>query len=488
MANSASTKSRRLRSPLQQSRLYGDHILRWTWLYRRRNRKTKIERVGSMISSQLLLYISSIMPTCSDEKCAQNIDQSTCILWRWPCCQRRKEKADADGDPTVFFNDILYCLRLPDCDQLLIIDCCYAARAFVPWHIGKRKFELLTSAGVHDLVPSPTMNGSFTKCLNEVLKRLLTSDPHGFSTSRLHRELFHAFPPKIKPRPHLFDQARQDLGKIWLRPQKETHAPTNPSKEEKGTLLKLSLELQLQLNEEPTIDVLMNELARQLQYLPHVDKVDVKGLSAPRRQIENFAQSIVRAQKLRPLIRKIVAKRRLKGLMEMNQPQMVKKPSSIQRMILEQKHHSLYDWSSANPVKDDGSGSRPNGHHRNKSFTWPVAQQGHTVRTKSIYNRLFSIDLAVDIPGKSLMSRIFSRRPDRDAGSTYTGNSTTGLGPFPSSTLTINPTALYPLKVATSPSDGHTWREHLDREETWYLVMFIAVFFVLGCFCFLMKD
>lgn len=329
------------------------------------------------------------------------------------------------------------------------------------------------------------MKGSFTKCLNEVLKKLLKSDPHGFSTSRLYRELFHAFPPKDKPRPHLFDQASQDLGKIWLRPQKET-SPTNPSKEEKGTLLKLSLQLQLQLNEQSTIDVLMNELARQLQYLPHVDKVDIKGLSAPRLQIENFTQSIVRAQKLRPLIRKIVAKRRLKGLMEMNQPQMVKKPSSIQRMILEQKHHSLYDWSSA--VEDDGSGSRPNGHHRNKSSTWPVAKQGHTVRTKSFYNRLFSVDLAVDIPGKNLMSRIFSRRPDPDTGSTYTSNSTTGLGPFPSSIPTNNSTAYNPVKVATSPSDGHTWREHGYREETWHMLMFIAVFFVLGCFCFLMKD
>lgn len=326
------------------------------------------------------------------------------------------------------------------------------------------------------------MQGSFTKSLNDVLKRLLESDPRGFSTSRLYRELFHAFPPELPdlPRPHLFDQARQDFGKIWLRPQKEMYAPTGPSKEEKSVYLKLSL----QLNEQPD-NVMMNELAIALQYLPHVNKVEFKELYAPRRQIENFARSIVQAKKLRPLIRKIVARRRLKRLMEWNQAEMAKKPSSIQRMILEQKHHSLYDWSSA--IKYDGGGSGANGHYRSKSSTWPVVEQEYRVSTKSFYNRLFSIDLAVDIPGKSLMSGLFSWGANEDAGSMNTNNSTTGQGPF-SSHHTANPTAPDPARAATSPSDRHTWRGHPQGEETWYMLMFIAMFIELVCFCFVMRD
>lgn len=324
------------------------------------------------------------------------------------------------------------------------------------------------------------MQGSFTKCLNDVLKTLLLSDPEGFSTSRLYRELFHSFQPEEEspPRPHLFDQARHDLGRIWLRPQKETYAPTNPSREEKSVHLKLSL----QLNEQPG-NVLMNELAIALQYLPHVDKVEFKDLYAPRRQLENFTQSIMQAQKLRPLIRKIVARKRLKELMDK-----IGRPPSINRMLLEQNHQSLYDWSDySNAVKEGGLGSRPNGAPRNKSFTWPVAMDGHTITTRSIYNRLFSIDLAVDIPGKGLISSLFPRRTDADVGSTHSSDSTTVRGLFPS-IPTANPTALDPIKVAASALDGHSWREHLHGEETWYILIFIAVFFELGCFCFVMRD
>lgn len=327
------------------------------------------------------------------------------------------------------------------------------------------------------------MQGSFTKYLNEALTRLLKSDPHGFSTSRLYRELFHAFPPTISNRPHLFDQARQDFGKIWLRPQEERTIAL--SKDEKSVHLKLSL----QLNKQPD-NVLMNELAIALQYLPHVSKVEFKDLWAPRQQIENFTQSIVQAQKLRPLIRKIVAKRRLKGLKEMNQASMVTHSPSIQRMLLEQKHHSLYDWSNwSSDVKHDGWGSRPNGHHRHKSSTWPVIKQEHTVSTKSFYNRLFSVDLAVDLPGKSLMSRLFSCWGNTDAGSTHTSNSTTGQGVSPPISTT-DPTALDPTVVATSPSDRHTPRGHLHGEETRYQLMFVAtlMFIELVCFCFVMRD
>lgn len=61
MANCAATKSRRLHPQVRQSGLYGDHILWWTWLYRRRNRSIEVERVSSVIYPPPLLHISSIM-------------------------------------------------------------------------------------------------------------------------------------------------------------------------------------------------------------------------------------------------------------------------------------------------------------------------------------------------------------------------------------------------------------------------------------------
>lgn len=275
-------------------------------------------------------------------------------------------------------------------------------------------------------------------------------------------------------RPYLFDQARRDLGRIWLRPQKETIAPTIKSKEEH----RVHLQLSLQLHKQPD-NVLMNELAIALQYLPHVDKVEYKDLYAPRRQIEIFMQSIVQAQKLRLLIRKLVARRRLKELREIDHTQ-------IKRMLLEQNHHSLYDWSGG--VNQDGRGPhQPNGHHRKKSFTWPVNEREHTVTTKSIYNRFFSINLAVDLPGKSIVSRLIPWRTNTYAGSTDTTNSATSPVVLPS-IPTVDRIALDSGLVATGPSEKRSWRAYLSGEETWYMLVLTAMLFELGCFCVFMGE
>ncbi|GME26788.1 hypothetical protein AOQ84DRAFT_195078 [Neofusicoccum parvum] len=51
-------------------------------------------------------------------------------------------------DPAASFDfeDLTHPLKIPDTDQLLIVDCCFAAKAFSTRELGKRKFELLSSA------------------------------------------------------------------------------------------------------------------------------------------------------------------------------------------------------------------------------------------------------------------------------------------------------------------------------------------------------
>ena len=78
---------------------------------------------------------------------------------------RKFRNEDGSGDPTAFFNDIHACLRLPRCDQLMILDCCYSAKAFAPQHIGKRKFELMASAAHDRESPAPHLPHSFTNTL-----------------------------------------------------------------------------------------------------------------------------------------------------------------------------------------------------------------------------------------------------------------------------------------------------------------------------------
>ena len=341
----------------------------------------------------------------------------------------RRFKNNGDGDPRAFFNDIRTCLRLPTCDQLMIIDCCFAARAFSREHIGKKKFELLASAAHDRESPAPSLAHSFTRTLTDLLKKLLEKSPSGFCTSQLYRELYHDV-PDIKPL--LFDQADHNYGKIWLRPQTPS---AKPYTEEEGKFLKLTL----RLNKEPDAAI-MNELALQLQFLPHVEEVRFEGLYAPRQQIENFMKNVMQAQKLRPLIRRLHARRQLRKALEMTRKNAgVSPPTSLMTLHLEHKHNPVYDWSSAVFPKDTPRGSEESRDRRKKSETWPPAHADYSSSTMSLLSESsFSAETHVDVlpdPGPIFTSRptSTSRRVNTFGGSTHAQASGTNLEPFTSS-------------------------------------------------------
>ena len=324
-----------------------------------------------------------------------------CIA-RLNCLCFSKFANDGHGDPTAFFNDIRTCLRLPACDQLVILDCCYAARGFAREHVGKRKLELLTSAA-HDLIcPAPKLPHSFTRTLNDTLIRLLNDNPNGFSTAHLYREVYHSA-ETVKPL--LFDQARHSFGKIWLRPQIRSALPD--SKEE-GRFLKLTLKL----NAQPE-GAVMNELALQLQYLPHVDQVRFEDLYAPRKQITDFMRFVVQTQKLRPLMRKIYAKRQLRRVLALKRGDNVAgTPPSLLKLHLEQKHQPAYDWSSA--VREDNH--LDNGRSRDrrkKSGTWPPTRPDTFSTAISPSNNQLLAEYKVDLPGPgTLVTNFIPHRVD----------------------------------------------------------------------------
>ncbi|KAF7508637.1 hypothetical protein GJ744_009029 [Endocarpon pusillum] len=283
-------------------------------------------------------------------------------------------KADlgSDREPTVFFNDTWTALRLPNCDILLVVDSCNAARAFVREPTDRSKFEILSSAAADEPASSPRQAGSFTRCLTNALTDLLQKHPEGFSTSLLYRELYHT--QGIATKPWLFDSARLDRGRIWLRPQK-SELLHNPRQAPGKTFLNLTL----QLHGTPE-NVVLNELALSLQYLPHIDQVRFENLYAPKRQIDKFFRVVRQAQKLRPLIRRALARRRVNKIKETLTKEDVRtyEPSYL-KLLLEQRPNPVYDWSSA--VLDDScSGPNKGDQHRSKrkSVTWPSTQAPST--------------------------------------------------------------------------------------------------------------
>ena len=298
----------------------------------------------------------------------------------------RKAKADGDGDPSTFFDDLQTCLRLPQCDQLMIIDCCYAAKAFSPEHIGRQKFELLTSVAANAKCVAPKSRGSFTATLNKTLEHLLKANPTGFSVSDLYRELYHR---SSNTKPLLFDQSRHHYGQIWLRPQ----VPEELQKPESDVTYHLNITLKL--GKEPEAAV-MNELASHLQYLPHIDEVRYEKLYAPREQLANFINSVARTQKLRPLVRKIHAKRELRKSAATT-PANIKTPASSWWMKLrpDQRQQSVYDWSSAElePGRSEFF-PRPD----NKYSIWPPVHENRPAKTGVLTNQLFSLRYKMDLP------------------------------------------------------------------------------------------
>ena len=289
------------------------------------------------------------------------------------------------------------------------------------------------------------MPGSFTKTLKDVIERLLESSPTGFCTSQLYRELYHKVQSKTKP--FLFDQARHNYGKIWLRPQVPN--PQDIVKTDEGGRY---LNLTLRLHQEPS-HVMMNELAQALSYLPHVEQVRFERLYAPKRQIEKFMQSMIQVQRLRPLIRKLHARLSLRKVLA-KQKEDTPHSQSLVKLLLNQKDRAIYDWSSAVYP----SAPKP----KTKSPTWPPAAAEQGPETKFLSNRLFSMDYKLDFPGRhTLVSKLVPRRASSGSEVSKTQNNgqcSNGL---------INSTASPKERVETSRMSvlPIVWQKDVHRHE-----------------------
>ena len=185
------------------------------------------------------------------------------------------------------------CLQPSTCDQLFILDCNYAGKAFSHEAMGRRKFELLASCA-HDQPCSLT--NSFTKQLSECMQRLLKSSPHGYSTSELYRELYHRqSTDKIAggpfgSRPLHFDESAHDYGKIWLRPQ-----TLQPKARTLGNRMFMNVTFALDVYPDRGV---MNEIARAFRYLPHINQTRLEKFYDPRAELIRVVKSVIWIQRL----------------------------------------------------------------------------------------------------------------------------------------------------------------------------------------------
>ncbi|KAL9591887.1 MAG: hypothetical protein Q9179_007273 [Wetmoreana sp. 5 TL-2023] len=389
-----------------------------------------------------------------------------------------KVEADASGDPTAFMNDILGCCRLPACDQLLILDCCYAANAFGIEHIGKRKFEMIVSSGSQNRVPAPDHPGSFTKTFTKILTELLDQNKDGFITSQLYRKIYHSIPPD-ETKPWLFDQARRDYGRIVLRPQLPTESKNAEPEDGRGYL-----NLTLKLNKQPD-SIAMNQLALGLQYLPHVEQVRFEKLWAPRKEIEDFMLSVRQAVKLRPFVQRLHARRRMKALKSLPQNEKDRqRPESYVKLWLDQKQTSTCDWSSA--LEDHNpSPTSPVIRREKKSSTWPTSQDASLTKANSFSNPLFSLQYKLALPTTSSIPELFQPRRAMTIATSWIAS----VRPEPrldSATYGV-PTVPKPSTCSVAQI-GRNWRADTQGDELWHALAWLVLWYALGCFCFHLKE
>lgn len=210
----------------------------------------------------------------------------------------------------------------------------------------------MASAPPDGLVPSAKNKDSFTQRLCDTLEEMLDTKKYakGFPTSELYRRIYHQTKPHIKP--FLFDQSSFDYGKIWLRPHHQPAEPTSSVKRPKVTI-----DLILHLTDAPK-PAEMNELARALQYVPHVDEITFKELHAPAEELQEFFYGMKKAMHVKKIIhrlrQRINAKKAEQGS-NLNGHAM-KPKLSIQVPDVNDQAQS-YDWSKAEAFLTPGTKS-----------------------------------------------------------------------------------------------------------------------------------
>ena len=230
------------------------------------------------------------------------------------------------------------CLRPNTCDQLIILDCAYARKAFPREAIGRRKFELLTS-GAYDQYCRP----GFTKQLSECMQRLLKSSSDGFSTLELYHELYHSRKAdKIAGAPYMsiplyfIESPHRDNDIIWLRPQRLQPKPRTLRN-------RVFMNVTFALDGYPDSGV-TNEIARALRCLPHIKETRFEKLYDPRATFERVVTSVIGIQRLSGKMREMYAARKSR------QRDSTMSGAALKRVATQgSSNNNLYSWKRPRP-------------------------------------------------------------------------------------------------------------------------------------------
>jgi hypothetical protein len=111
----------------------------------------------------------------------------------------------------------------------------------------------------------------------------------------------------------------------------------------------LDLKIHLSLTKKDPIGLAMNELAKALQYLPHVHHIDFLRLHAGDEEVEMFMQALGRASNVKKVIRilKERVKKRKRGELAAAEPmRRIHRPPSFHQYLTKIPSSSTQDWTA----------------------------------------------------------------------------------------------------------------------------------------------
>ncbi|KAF2213856.1 hypothetical protein CERZMDRAFT_83296 [Cercospora zeae-maydis SCOH1-5] len=254
-----------------------------------------------------------------------------------------RARENYDGHIYVPFDDVVHHLHRCEADILVITDCCHAALAFGQAEVGKHRFEIITATGPEQETDAPNGMKSFTKILCRALREL-AHEPAGFTTSKLYRNVYHKADGNRKP--FLFDQSIHDWGRITMQPLR-TFSEAIRDDWQPSAQGDACLHLELRMRAKPKLKT-MNDLARAMQFLPHVKEVTFRKMHAPRLEIEGFMKGVTQAMKVRPLITRLRKRLEEKRLAQARVRTGLKTPSpAVSHPPL------LYNWNGSRKHPQD---------------------------------------------------------------------------------------------------------------------------------------
>lgn len=237
---------------------------------------------------------------------------------------------------------------------------------------------------------------------------------------------------------------------------------------------------------------MINQLAKSLQYLPHVQEVDFKRLRAPKKDIKALMISLRQLRYLLRWIRRFQRRRKHNESLILEQRGVAHKRGKGFFALLERQHNSsLLDWKDAFallrngtsiPVQEPPTAAAP------AALTWTSQKQQEELAVSRVYDflGLFSIAYKIDLGSASGWVARYFGNPTTEQGEPSQDGDGYRFQP-PSGYLTQQ--SHYDLNLPSMVSVVDQAREHATSQISgWDVFTWAAIAFGLAYLCKVTRE